>query len=46
MPQIRTTTIAATDYLGTRRHALRKMRMLMVDGKFSTNFGKSTHEDH
>jgi TldD protein len=28
---------AQTDYLETRRHELRKMRMLMVDGKLSTN---------
>lgn len=28
---------ASTDYLETRRHALRKMRMLMVDGNLTTN---------
>jgi TldD protein len=28
---------AHTDYLETRRHELRKMRMLMVDGKLTTN---------
>nr|WP_295781828.1 hypothetical protein [Rhodoferax sp.] len=32
-----TTTTAATDYLETRRHELRKMRMLMVDGNLTTN---------
>jgi TldD protein len=37
MPQNGTTATAATDYLETRRHELRKMRMLMVDGKLTTN---------
>lgn len=40
MPQSVTTATAATattDYLETRRHTLRKMRMLMVDGNLTTN---------
>jgi TldD protein len=37
MPQTATTTTATTDYLETRRHELRKMRMLMVDGNLTTN---------
>jgi TldD protein len=37
MPQPGTTATAATDYLETRRHELRKMRMLMVDGNLTTN---------
>ena len=37
MPQTGTTATAATDYLETRRHELRKMRMLMIDGNLTTN---------
>ena len=37
MPQPHAAATATTDYIETRRHTLRKMRMLMVDGNLTTN---------
>ena len=37
MPHTGAVATATTDYLETRRHTLRKMRMLMVDGNLTTN---------
>jgi TldD protein len=37
MPPVGAIATARTDYLETRRHELRKMRMLMVDGNLTTN---------
>ena len=37
MPQTGSMATAVTDYLETRRHELRKMRMLMIDGNLTTN---------
>ena len=37
MPPVGVIATAQTDYLETRRHELRKMRMLMVDGNLTTN---------
>ena len=37
MPHHGAVATATTDYLETRRHTLRKMRMLMVDGNLTTN---------